>query len=142
MKHAYLLYNMLSSCFFHSVIPDISFPPPNYEYEINQFMAVTFMCIAIGIPPPDIQFVINDTLLDLQFNDHFSLMDPTTETMDITDRRDYVSVVMRQLLLNPVHDEDSNNYTCLATNVNGNDSVEFELVVKGEFAIVDNIYTL
>ena len=140
MKHAYLLY-MLSSCFFHSVIPDISFPPPNYEYEINQFMAVTFLCIAIGIPPPDIQFFINDTLLDSQFNDHFSLMDPTTETMDITGRGD-VHLVMRQLLINPALDEDSNNYTCLATNVNGNDSVEFELVVKGEFAIVDNIYTL
>ena len=128
MKHAYLLYNMLSSCFFHSVIPDISFPPPNYEYEINQFMAVTFLCTAVGIPPPDVQFFLNDTLLDSQFNDRFSLMNPTTETVDRGD----VNLVMRQLLIDPALDEDSNNYTCVATNDNGNDSIEFELVVWGK----------
>ena len=121
----------MSYSFFNSVIPDITFPPLNYQYEINQFMAVTFMCIAIGIPPPDVQFFLNDTLLDSQFNDRFSLMNPTTETVDITDRGD-VNLVMRRLLIDPALDEDSNNYTCVATNDNGNDSIEFELVVWGE----------
>ena len=43
-----------------------------------------------------------------------------------------VYLVTQRLSISPALDEDSNNYTCVATSENANDSVLFELIVMGE----------
>ena len=119
---------------FNSVIPDILFPTVNYQYITNQFMDIIFQCNATGIPAPNIQFFLGDTMLNSQFNERYSLPDAMMETVE-SGRGDLVFLVTQQLLINTALDADSNNYSCVATNQNirqPNDSVEFELIVRGE----------
>ena len=125
---------ILSTSLFSSVIPNIAFPPADYQYITNQFMEVIFECNATGIPPPSIQFLLGNTSLDSLFSDRFSLMDPVMETIDISGSGDLVYLVTRQLSISPALDADSNNYSCVATNDNQqqpSDSIEFELIVRG-----------
>ena len=89
-------------------------------------------CSATGIPAPAVQFYLGDTLLDSKFNERYSLQPPVTGITDISGGGDIVSLVTRQLRISSTLDEDSNSYSCVATNTNGNDSVEFELIVWGE----------
>ena len=101
-------------------------------------MEVIFECNATGIPAPEIQFFLGDSLLDSNFNERFSLLDPTMETIDISASAsgEIVYLVTRQLSINTTLDADSNNYSCVASNTNVRqpvDSVEFELVVRGKY---------
>ena len=120
---------------FNSVIPDILFPTANYQYITNQFVDIIFECNATGIPAPNIQFFLGDTVLNSQFNERYSLPDAMMETVVISGRGDLVFLVTQQLLINTALDADSNNYSCVATNQNirqPNDSVGFELIIRGE----------
>ena len=122
---------------FHSVIPNIVFPPQNFHfvYETNQFMEIVFQCHATGIPAPTIQFFLGDTLLDDQYSERFSLPEPIIRTTDISISGDVVFLVLQNLSISSVLDSDSNNYSCVAMNENvrqPNDSVEFELIVRGK----------
>ena len=107
-------------------------------------MEVNFECNATGIPAPEIQFFLGNSLLDSNFNERFSLLDPTMETIDISDSGsgELVYLVTRQLSINNTLDADSNNYSCVASNANVRqpvDSVEFELVVRGKYK--SNLHT-
>ena len=99
-------------------------------------MDIIFECNATGIPAPNIQFFLGDTVLNSQFNERYSLPDAMMETVDISGRGDLgVFLVTQQLLIKTALDADSNNYSCVATNQNirqPNDSVGFELIVRGE----------
>ena len=95
-------------------------------------MDTVLECSATGIPAPAVQFYLGDTLLDSQFNERYSLQPPVIGSTDISGGGDIVSLVTRQLWISPTLDEDSNSYSCVATNINGNDSVVFELIVWGE----------
>ena len=122
---------------FHSVIPDIVFPPrtPHFVYETNQFMDTVFQCHATGIPAPTIQFFLGDTLLDEQYNERFSFPEPMIQTIDISGSGDLVFLVLQNLSISSTLDSDSNNYSCIAMNENvrqPNNSVEFELIVRGK----------
>jgi hypothetical protein len=123
---------MMRRCnyYFDTVVPEIDFPPEDYEYTTIQFMDTVFECNATGIPAPTIQFFLDGSLLES--NETFSILDPVNEVIDVSGEGDLVHLVTRRLLISPTLDGDSNNYTCVATNDNGTDSVEFELVVFGK----------
>ena len=55
-----------------------------------------------------------------------------SEPIDITGSGDVVELVTRRLRISPTLDSDSNNYSCVATNVVGTDAVEFDLIVWGK----------
>ena len=95
-------------------------------------MGTIMECNATGIPAPTIQFYLGDILLDSQFDERYSLQDPVNDTTDISGSEDIVYLATRQLIINSTLDEDSNNYSCVATNQVANDTVGFELIVWGE----------
>ena len=130
--------------YFNTVVPEIVFPPEDYEYTTIQFMETVFECNATGIPAPTIQFFLDGSLLES--NETFSILDPVNEVIDVSGEGDLVHLVTRRLIVSPTLDGDSNNYTCVATNDNGTDSVEFELIVFGKphysFSNLLSIYPL
>ena len=93
-------------------------------------METLFECNATGIPAPDIEFFLNGSRLES--NENFSLLDPVTEDIDLTGDGDVVQLVTGRLRISRTLDGNSNNYSCVATNINGRDSVEFELIVWGK----------
>ena len=93
-------------------------------------METLFECNATGIPAPGIEFFLNGSRLES--NENFSLLDPVTEDIDLTDDGDVVQLVTGRLSISRTLDGNSNNYSCVATNINGSDSVEFELIVWGK----------
>ena len=112
------------------MIPEIDFPPEDYEYDTIQFMETVFECNATGIPAPGIQFFLNGS--PLESNETFSILDPVIDTIDISGGGDLVYLVTRRLRINPTLDGDSNIYVCVAINDNGTDSVGFDLIVWGK----------
>ena len=104
-------------------------------------MNTTFECNATGIPAPTIHFFLNGS--PLESNDNFFIMGPVNEIIDISGEGDLVHLVTRTLLISPTLDADSNNYSCVAINDNGTDSVVFELVVFGKpHSLLFSVYHL
>lgn len=100
-------------------------------------MDIVFQCHATGIPAPTIQFFLDDTLLDDQYNERFFLPQPMIQTINISRSGDLVFLVLQDLTISSTLDSDSNNYSCVAMNDNvrqPTDSVEFELIVRGKCA--------
>ena len=98
-------------------------------------MDIVFQCHATGIPAPTIQFFLGDTLLDDEYSERVSLPEPMIQTIDISGSGDLVFLVLQNLSISSTLDSDSNNYGCAAINENvrqPNDSVEFELIVRGK----------
>ena len=114
----------------NTVVPEIVFPSEGYRYATIQFMDILLECNATGIPAPDVKFFLDSSLLES--NESISILDPVNEIIDTTGNGDLVHLVTRRLLISPALDGDSNNYTCVATNANGTDSVVFELIVWGK----------
>ena len=115
-----------------TVVPVITISAESGVYIVNETFPVTFMCTATGIPPPTIQWLRGDFLLDPSINDtlssRFQLTDPVVNRTE-----GVVSVVMRMLTINNALDSDNGTYTCRANNsaVNGEDQDSFELYVQG-----------
>ena len=90
-------------------------------------------CNATGLPLPEIDFYIGDILLNSTVIPFISITDPINDSY----ANDNITVYLatRSLVITNTSDEDSNNYTCVATNINRiqpSVSVQFELIVNGE----------
>ena len=91
-----------------------------------------FECTASGIPAPTISWYRNGT--ELSGNSHITLSNHTASTLVQVDGG-MVYNVSRTLMLADTRDADSDNYTCVALNIVGNDSQEFELIVQSELGL-------
>jgi len=113
-------------------------PPANFTYVVNETDPVIFMCSATGIPPPEITWIRNGVLLDENVDPHISLSNPSDPEVFSTTRGDIYSV-SRNLTINNTRDNDSDTYTCVASNRNAvtpNVTQDFELVVQGRPPLV------
>ena len=107
------------------------FSAPMGEYAVNETFPITFICTAVGLPPPLIQWFrggLLDPVMNATINPQYQLGDRNV-SMNPGD----VSMVTRMLTINNAMDGDSGTYTCQATNaaMNGMDQEEFELFVQG-----------
>ena len=130
------MYNICSEfvlCLVCAVVPSILTPPVNFIYVVNETDPVIFMCSATGIPPPEITWMRNGVLLDENVDSRISLShsyDP--EAFPITGGNIYS--VSHNLTISNTRDNDSDTYTCVASNGNArtpNMTRDFELVVQG-----------
>ena len=122
------------------VIPVIVSPSDGFQYIVNEGMPATFVCIATGIPPPEIKFYLGNLELNSTFDPRIALADPVTETVNISGESVYQ--VTQELTFSTTLDMDSDNYTCVAANENvrqPTDTVVFELIVRGKYLQVMHI---
>ena len=112
-----------------NVYPD----PSQMNYTVNMGEAVTFVCMATGIPPPSITWYRNGT--ELNSTDTRVTFNDTFEVVTVMDSEEIIySSVIRALMLNMTEDGDSGIYECRASNeaTPGEDSIEFELIVQSK----------
>ena len=105
------------------------------RYIVNDTFMVTFMCVASGVPSPDIQWYIGDTLLISTID-----MRVMIDDADVTEPERELATVTRALSISNTNINDSRtDYTCRASNtaVNGTRSRGFELFVQGMLNIVN-----
>ncbi|KAL5487215.1 hypothetical protein EMCRGX_G019791 [Ephydatia muelleri] len=108
---------------FVHVEPQVIFPPPLYNYIANQTSNVTFVCSAIGIPPPVIQWYP-------PFGPGSSVALQLPPTPFNTPDGD-VWQVNASLTVIDIQQRDTGVYTCLAANgVRPNASQNFTLFVQ------------
>ena len=126
--NAFLYYH-----FINAVVPSILIPSVNFTYVVNETDPVIFMCSATGIPPPEITWMRNGVLLDDNVDPRISLSNPSDpEAFPTADGNIYS--VSRNLILSNTRDNDSDTYTCAASNGNARTpsvTRDFELVVQG-----------
>ena len=119
---------------FPPVIPNITFPlDNNFTYTVNEADPVTFTCSATGIPPPEITWTRNGVLLDDNADPRISLSNPSDPQLLPTTRGD-IYLVSRNLIISSTRDNDSDTYTCVASNGNARTpsvTQDFELIVQG-----------
>ena len=116
-----------------AVVPSILIPSVNFTYVVNETDPVIFMCSAAGIPLPEITWMRNGVLLDDNVDSSISLSNPTDPEVFSTTSGNIYSV-SRNLTISNTRDNDSDTYTCVASNGNArtpNVSQEFELIVQG-----------
>jgi hypothetical protein len=107
-------------------------PEEGTVITVDQFTSAIFDCSAAGIPPPMISWVRvydNGTTAGLT-----TAMDPRVMLgleEDSGYDLDTVTRVNRTLNLSSTLDSDSGTYRCIASNVAGSDTQDFELVVQG-----------
>ena len=115
------------------MFPYITAPIPGTVITVNEGMAATFECTAIGIPGPNITWrrekdssEFNDTL------DSRVTLGDQTAPMPISTLIGTIFSVSRQLTLSNTTDSDSGIYVCQASNeLNTMEEVFFELFVAG-----------
>ena len=119
--------------FIHAVVPSILMPPVNFTYTVNETDSVIFTCSATGIPPPEITWMRNGILLDDNVDPRISLSNPSDPQAFPTTGGDIYSV-SRNLTISNTRDNDSDTYTCVASNGNARTpsvTRDFELFVNG-----------
>ena len=121
----------VSLSFLYSVVPNITFPPDGLEYTVNETDPVTFTCLATGIQPPNITWMRNGVVLDESVDSRISLSNPS-DPETISTAGGNISSVSRSLILSNTRDNDSDTYTCVASNAAANVTQDFDLVVQGE----------
>ena len=130
---AFLYYH-----FIIAVVPSILMPPVNFTYTVNETDPVIFMCSATGIPPPEITWMRNGVLLDENVDPCISLSNPSDpEAFPTTGGGIYL--VSRNLTISNTRHNDSDTYTCVASNGNAvtpSVTQNFELVVQGRPPLV------
>ena len=107
------------------------FPPENFTETVNETDSVTFVCVVVGIPPSNISFYRNGTLLDQSTDQCITLTD-NSEPQDFQSVTGMVFHISRNLTLDNTTDDDSGIYTCVASNAAANATQDFGLVVQGE----------
>ena len=108
----------------------------NFTYVVNETEPVTFTCSATGIPPPEITWMRNGVPLDNNVDPCISLSPSDPEVFPTTGGNIYS--VSRSLTISNTRDNDSDTYTCVASNGNAvTPSVDqdFELIVQGKLVI-------
>ena len=118
----------------YSVVPNITLPLDGLVYTVNETNPVTFNCSATGIPPPEITWMRNGVVLNESADSRISLSNLSgPETVPTAGGN--ISSVSRSLTISNTRDNDSDTYTCVASN--GNDvtlsvTQNFGLFVNGK----------
>ena len=128
----------VSLSFLCSVVPNITFPLDGQLYTVNETDPVIFTCSATGIPPPEITWMRNGVVLDGSVDSRISLSNPSDPEAISTTCGNIFSV-SRNLTLDNTMDNDSDTYTCVASNTAANVTQDFDLDVQGE-KIVARVY--
>ena len=105
------------------------------RYIANVSSMVTFRCMTVGVPPPDIQWYKGETLINSSTD-----MRVMIDDADVTEPERELATVTRVLSLSNTNTNDSRrDYTCRASNIamNGIRSRSFELFVQGMLNIVN-----
>ena len=108
-------------------------PPVNFTDVVNETDPVIFMCSATGIPPPEITWTRNGVPLDNNVDPRISLSNPSDPEVFPTTGGNIYSV-SRNLTISNTRDNDSDTYTCVASNGNARTPTvtrDFELIVQG-----------
>ena len=116
------------------MVPNITFPVDGLVYTVNENDPVTFTCSATGIPPPNITWMRNGLALTESVDSHISLGNPSDPETVLTGGGN-ISSVSRSLTISSTRDNDSDTYTCVASNrntVTPNVTQDFELFVNGK----------
>ena len=87
------------------------------------------------IPVPSISFYRNGRVIDESTDMRITLTD-SSEPQDFLTSGGTAFLVSRNLTLDNTMDTDSSTYTCAASNVAGNVTRDFELVVQGELLYI------
>lgn len=100
------------------------------QYTVITGDAVTFQCIALGIPPPSIAWYRNGTEINNNTDPRVTLNDPTT----FLNATEIIYTVSRTLTLEESGYDDSGSYECRASSdtTPGEDSLDFILIVHGK----------
>jgi len=109
-------------------------PTVNFVYTVNETAPVIFTCSATGITPPEITWTRNGVLLDDNVDPRISLHNPSDPQL-LGD----IYLVSRSLIISNTRDNDSDTYTCIASNGNARTpsvTQDFELVVQGRPPLV------
>ena len=119
------------------MVPNITFPLDGLVYTVNETDPVTFTCSATGIPPPVITWMRNGVTLDRNVDSRISLSNPS-DPEPVLIPGGNISSVSRTLTISITRDNDSDAYTCVASNGNSmtpNVTQNFELVVQGRLLV-------
>ena len=110
-----------------SVYPD----PSQMNYTVNMGDAVTFECVATGIPAPSITWFRNGTELS---NSHVTLNDPS-ESSAMDGDGEMILQTSCTLNLSMAEDGDSGSYECRASNdATPREITEsFEMIVQSKY---------
>ena len=111
--------------------PTFLFPPENFTETVNETDSVTFVCVVVCIPAPNISFYQNGTLLN-QSTDQRITLTYNSGPQEFQTATGMVFHVSRNLTLDNTMDADSGTYTCVVSNAAANSTQDFELIVQGE----------
>ena len=111
--------------------PSYFLPPVNFTETVNEAAPVTFICVAVGIPAPNISFYRNGVLLDRSTDPRITLTDNSVP-LDFLTSNGTVFLVIRILTLDNTMDADSGTYTCVASNAVTDVTRDFEIFVQGK----------
>ena len=112
--------------------PTYSFPHEDFTEIVNEAAPVTFICVVVGIPAPNISFYRSGVLLDRSTDPRITLTDNSVP-LDFLTSNGTVFLVSRNLTLDNTMDADSGAYTCVASNAVANATQNFELLVQGDY---------
>ena len=94
------------------------------EYTVNELTAVIFQCSATGIPLPMLYW----------FNGSMPLngTNPQVSVGFLEEQNFSLPLATQNLTIGNASAEDSGMYSCFAENEVGNDTVDFELIVRSK----------
>ena len=127
MKFMYVVSEYITVILYFSLVnPVIVSPSSGTIYTINEGEDFTISCEARAIPAADISF-------DVSVNGAVSRFIPSSLSAETTDgfARELLSS-NRSFTLTDAEDDDSGNYTCIASNITPEtDEILIELIVQG-----------
>lgn len=114
-------------------MPEITLSPENFVIPVDQFGEVTINCSAAGIPVTEISWIreANGVNSSINTNDLITIADPIIETVLENGNVLFIRVIS-SLTFNSALDENSGRYFCIASNTAGQNSTDFQLLVRGE----------
>ena len=98
------------------------------DETINEFQNVDFTCKATGEPVPSINWYFDGGMINVSDNSSKYMI--VSRSLNITTTENTLTVYN-------VTSSDVGVYSCIATNLVGNDSNSGHLLVNGEFAVAN-----